>query len=126
MNLRQEHLQQRTALLLLVAFMFGGLFGPVLHRASHSMAWADLRGPVSTDVTDACDHNTHDARFEVVVPALHDELCPLCLRHLTMLDAMASPSVSLYHVDAVVSLGDALVPTLHAASHLIRGPPPHA
>lgn len=126
MHLRHHRLRQQTALLLLAVFVFGGLLGPVLHRASHGLVWSDLRGsaPAASDV--ACDHDAHPARFEVTVPDLHDDLCPLCVRHLVSLDPVEARPVSLKDTYTVVCSCTDIVQVTIASSHLIRGPPHHA
>lgn len=126
MPLRHHRLKQQTALLLLVVFVFGGLLGPVLHRASHGLVWSDLRGPASAASDAACDHDAHPARFEVTVPVLHDDLCPLCVRHLVSLDVVEARPVSLKDTDTVVCSCMDIVQTTIFSSHLIRGPPHHA
>lgn len=108
------------AVVLLAAFLAGGVAAPVLHRVHHAAVWASLRGEA------ACDHATHGERLEAALPGIEAEPCPQCLRHLPAL--AASDAASLAAPDAAdVSWAPLLRgPSDARVLHAIRGPPAQA
>ena len=99
-----------TAYGLLAVFVLGGLLMPVLHRAEHGLAWAELRGNASA--AEACDHSRHGDGFEATVPTFHEDFCALCTRQV----------VSLLYAEDGVQTRQAFAPFLaQAPAFVARG-----
>lgn len=108
---------QCRAIMLLAVFMVGGLLGPVLHRVHHGFAWDHLRGDTP------CDHSQHEARLEVSVPPLHEDLCLQCKRHIDYLSIAKVSIGTVDHVAAFVADDGSHLSSIQDALFLIRGPP---
>ena len=105
-----------TSLVALVAFVGGGVLGPVLHRVHHAPRPA-------APTTDACDHAGHGDAFEAVHAALHDDVCVLCSRHLTYLASLAAPLFTPHHFASYAPAPSRFMATERVGVPAARAPP---
>ncbi len=115
-------IRRKSASILLVVYLLGGLLGPVVHWVHHGQTWAEhlAEAPAPSGDTPRSDG------FAASGPDHHDDDCLLCDHQLHASVAQTSPDLS-DHAYSGYLLPQRFAPdTPHFFYFSIRGPPPAA